>query len=118
MSTQFDYNKFRLRTFMNQLARIDELEVHEEALAMTDLTALIENSPKAVLFKNAGPQHYEMFAGFIGNRRRLAAAFGLDDPKKVLPEFMRRLQTPQKVAEVPSAEVDDRQEILDTRRVD
>jgi len=112
MTTPFDYSKFRLRTFMDQLARIGELEVHDEPLEMTDLTALIENSAKAVLFKDAGPQHYEIFAGFIGNRRRLAAAFGLDDPKKVLPEFMRRLQNPQKVAEVPSGEAPVHQVVL------
>ena len=112
MSTQFDYNKFRLRTFMSHVASIGELEVHDEALAMTDLTAIIENSAKAVLFKNAGPQHYEIFAGFIGNRRRLAAAFGLDDDRKVLPEYLRRLQNPQKVAEVPSSEAPVHQVVL------
>ena len=118
MSTQFDYNKFRLRTFMEQLARIGELEVHDEPLEMTDLTALIENSAKAVLFKNAGPQRYEIFAGFIGNRRRLAAAFGLDEPRKALPEFMRRMQNPQKVAEVPSAEAPVHQVVLQGDDID
>jgi len=112
MSSNFDFNKFRLRTFMNHLAAIGELEVHDEPLALTDITAVIENSPKAVLFKNTGPQKYEMFAGFIGNKRRLAAAFGLSDTKKVLPEYMRRLQNPQQVAEVPSAEAPVHQVVL------
>ena len=112
MSTQFDFNKFRLRTFMDHLSTIGELEVHEEPLAMTDITAIIEDSPKAIHFKCAGPQKYEMFAGFIGNKRRLAAAFGLDDSKKVLPEYMRRLQNPQKVAEVASADAPVHQVVL------
>lgn len=112
MATTFDFNKFRLRTFMNQLAEIGELETFDKPLALTDITAKIENSPKAVLFKNVGPQKYEMFAGFIGNRRRLAAAFGLADNKKVLPEYMRRLQNPQKWAEVPSADAPVHQVVL------
>ena len=99
MSSSFDYDKFRLRTFVNQLASIGELEVREEPMALTGITAAIENSPKAILFKDVGPDHYEMFGGFIGNRRRLAAAFGLDDERKVLAEYMRRLANPQKVAE-------------------
>lgn len=117
-STTVDCNKFRLRRFMDHLATIGELEVHPEPLQMTDITALIENSPKAVLFKNVGPQKYEMFAGFIGNRRRLAAAFGLTDTKKVLPEYMRRLQNPQKVAEVPSAEAPVHQVVLKGEDID
>ena len=100
----FDFNKFRLRTFMNHLADIGELEVLDKPMELTDITAAIENSAKAVQFKNVGPQKYEMFAGFIGNRRRLAAAFGLSDITKVLPEYMRRLQNPQQWAEVPSAD--------------
>lgn len=112
MSTPFDYNKFRLRSFMNHLAGIGELETLAQPLELTDITAKIEGSPKAVLFKSVGPQKYEMFAGFIGNRRRLAAAFGLSDPARVLPEYMRRLQNPQKWEEVPSADAPVHQVVL------
>ena len=49
MTTTFDFNKFRLRTFMNHLAEIGELETFDKPLALTDITAKIENSPKAVV---------------------------------------------------------------------
>jgi UbiD family decarboxylase len=79
------------------------VEVHEEPVALADLSAIIEATPKAVLFKQAGSEKYEMVAGVLASRRRLAAAFGVEE-KDLLAEFARRAQKPHAVTEVPSAE--------------
>ena len=42
-----DLDKFRLRSFVAKLIAIGEMEVHEEAVSLADLSAVIESSPKA-----------------------------------------------------------------------
>ncbi|OGA84205.1 MAG: hypothetical protein A3G27_11035 [Betaproteobacteria bacterium RIFCSPLOWO2_12_FULL_66_14] len=74
-----DCDKFRLRRFVERLMDIGEVEVHEEPVALADLSAVIEASPKATLFKCVGEEKYEMVAAVAGGRRRLAAAFGVDE---------------------------------------
>ncbi len=106
-----DYEKFRLRSFVQRLQAMGEVEVHEEPVALARLAAIIEASPKAVLFKNAGPERFEIIAGVTGSRRRLAAAFGVDE-RSLLSEYQRRLRAPQKTVEVQSSEAPVHQEIL------
>ena len=100
---EIDLDKFRLRNFVNRLGEIGELEIHDEPVALADLSHVIEASPKAKLFKNAGPERYEIAAATAGSRKRLAAAFGVELPQ-VIGEFARRLETPQPVVEIPSSE--------------
>ena len=57
-----DFEKFRLRTFVDRLIELDEVESHDEPVALTGLSAIIEATPKAVLFKKAGPEQVEMIA--------------------------------------------------------
>src|SRR5581483_12338045 len=73
---EMDLDKFRLRNFVAKLAELGELEVHDEPVALADLSHIIEKSPKAQLFKNVGAEHYEMVAATAGSRKRLAAALG------------------------------------------
>jgi len=113
----FDYDKFRLRSFVDRLRVLDELEVHEEPVALSALTGIIESSRKAVLFRNAGPERYEIIAGVTGSRRRVAAAFGVDE-RGLLPEFQRRLRTPQSVVEVNSKEAPVHQQVFTGEEID
>src|SRR5690242_19986844 len=83
---EMDLDKFRLRNFVARLAEIGELEVHEEPVALADLSHVIESSSKAQLFKNVGAEHYEVVAATAGSRKRLAAAFGVE-PEKAVSEF-------------------------------
>ena len=62
-----------------KLAEIGEVVVYEEPIALAELSAAIASTPKAILFKDAGPDHLEMVAAVSGSRRRLAAAFGVDE---------------------------------------
>ncbi len=98
---EIDLDKFRLRNFVNRLNEIGELEIHDESVALADLSHVIESSPKAKLFKNVGPERFEIAAATAGSRKRLAAAFGVD-PRQVIAEYARRLETPQPVIEIPS----------------
>src|SRR5438045_2941287 len=76
-SSAADFDKFRLRTFVGRLIDIGEAVVHERPVALADLAAAIADTPKAVLFKDAGPEHFQIAAAISGSRRRLAAAFGV-----------------------------------------
>ena len=98
-----DLDKFRLRSFVEKLIAIGEMEVHEQPVSLADLSAMIESSPKAKCFKRVGVEQYEMVAAVSGSRRRLAAAFGTDE-RNVIHEYMRRMNDPQPVVEVPSSD--------------
>ena len=106
-----DLDKFRLRSFVEKLIAIGEMEVHEEAVSLAELSAVIESSPKAKYFKRVGVEQYEMVAAVSGSRRRLAAAFGTDE-RNVIHEYMRLMNDPQPVVEVASADAPVHQVVL------
>ncbi|MEA2938430.1 MAG: hypothetical protein QOC56_1934 [Alphaproteobacteria bacterium] len=98
-----DFERFRLRRFIDRLIALGEVEVHEQPVALADLSALIEATPKATLFRKAGPEQHEVVAAVTGSRRRLAAAFGVDF-RDMAREYMRRMANPQEIVEVSSAD--------------
>ena len=100
---EFDFEKFRLRTFVDRLIDLDEVEVRAEPTPLTALSEIIENTQKAVLFKQAGPERVEIIAKAAGSRKRLIAAFD-STPEKVYEEFLNRSANPKKSVEVPSSE--------------
>ncbi len=51
----FDFEKFRLRSFVERLIEMGEVEVHEQPVALTDLSDHCEAATKASLFRRAGP---------------------------------------------------------------
>ncbi len=99
---EIDLDKFRLRNFVNRLNEIGELEIHDEPVALADLSWVIESNPKAKLFKNVGPERFEVAAAMAGSRKRLGAAFGVE-PGQVIAEYARRMESPQPVTEIPSS---------------
>src|SRR5712691_11429642 len=112
-----DLDKFRLRRFAEKLIAIGEMEVHEEPVSLAQLSAAIESSPKAKYFKRVGAEQYEMVAAVSGSRRRLAAAFGTDE-RNVIHEYMRRMNDPQPVVEVPSSDAPVHQVVLKGDEID
>src|ERR1051326_8701729 len=96
-----DFERFRLRTFVDQLVEPGEVEVHTEPVRLVDLSRAIESTDKASLFKDAGPQHYELVAAVCGSRARVAAAFGVH-PDEASREYLRRLDAPQPIVVVAS----------------
>ncbi len=114
---EVDLDKFRLRNFVNRLAEIGELEIHDEPVALADLSWVIESNPKAKLFKKAGPERLEVAAATAGSRKRLAAAFNVE-PAQVISEYARRLETPQPVIEIPSAQAPAHQVVKQGAQID
>src|SRR3982074_2634433 len=89
-SLDVDLEKFPLRNFVLKLSEIGEIELHDEPVALSDLSAVVEATPLATHFKRVGAEHYEMVAAVCGSRKRLAAALGLRDGGGA-PEFIRRI---------------------------
>ena len=98
-----DFDKYRLRNFVDRLIELGEVEVHDRPVPLTELSAIIEGTDKAVLFKKAGPEQAELVAKTAGNRKRIAAAFETS-VDKLYDEYFKRLANPQPVVEIPSAE--------------
>jgi UbiD family decarboxylase len=96
-------NKFRLRSFVEKLIGLGEVDIHEEPVPLSELSRIIEATPRATLFRKAGPEQIEMVAAVCGGRGRLAAALGVDH-RELPHEYMRRMDNPQPVVEVPSRE--------------
>ncbi len=96
-----DFEKYRLRRFVERLIDMGEVAIHQEPVPLTGLAAIIEGTDKAVLFRKAGPEQVELVAKTAGNRTRLAAAFDTT-ADKLYDEYFKRLANPQPVVEVPS----------------
>jgi 2,5-furandicarboxylate decarboxylase 1 len=103
VSSNIDLEKFRLRTFMDRLIDMGEVEIHDEPVPLTGLGAIIERTEKAVLFKSAGPEKAEMVAKTAASRKRLIAAFETTE-EKIYDEYFKRLANPKPVVEIPSAD--------------
>jgi UbiD family decarboxylase len=115
--TNFDFDKFRLRRFVERLVDMGEVDIHDEPVALADLSRMIETTPKATLFRDAGPEHHEIVGAVCGGRRRLAAAFGVG-PREITGEVMRRLGKPQEAEEVSSTIAPVHQVVLRGEEVD
>src|ERR1700692_4181707 len=98
-----DFDKYRLRSFVERLIALGEVEVHERPVPLTGLSPIIERSDKAVLFKKAGPEQVELVAKTAGNRTRIAAAFETSEDK-LYDEYFKRLANPQPGVEIPSSD--------------
>ncbi len=99
----FDFEKFRLRTFTERLVEIGEVEIHDKPVALTALSGLIEDTEKAVLFRNVGPENVEMIAKAAAGRERICAAFETTRDR-LYEEFQNRLANPKGTVEIPSDE--------------
>lgn len=100
---EFDFEKFRLRKFVNRLIDMDEVEIREDNTPLVHLSSIIENTSKAVLFKSTGPERIEMIAKAAGGRKRLIAAFDSTE-EKIYEDFLGRFANPKKSVEIPSDE--------------
>ena len=104
LGRECDFEKFRLRRFMERLTDLGEVEVHDEPVALTAMSAIIENSgDKAVLFKQAGPDRLEVAAKVAASRSRLIEAFN-STPATIYDDFLSRFASSRKSFEVPSDE--------------
>jgi UbiD family decarboxylase len=91
---------FRLRRFVDALIQSGEAAVHDEAVDLATLAALLEGNDKAVLCRQVGPERAELVGNVCGSRARLARAFGVR-PEGLLAELLRRLGNRPEIIEVP-----------------
>src|SRR6195952_2354213 len=98
-----DYDRFRLRNYLESLAGSDELEIREDAVDLADVGELLEGNPKAVWFRKAGPEGAELVGNVVASRGRLAKAFGVSQ-QELLPELLRRLDLGPELIDVTRAE--------------
>jgi UbiD family decarboxylase len=115
---RIDLEQFRLRRFVEELIELGEVEVHAQPIALADISAAIEASPKASLFKDAGPEHFEIVGAVGGSRRRYAAAFGGADERKLAQEYASRMRNPQSVVEVAPGDAPVQEVVLTGDAVD
>jgi UbiD family decarboxylase len=100
---KIDFEKFRLRSFVDRLVDCGDVLVVGTPTDLVDLSSIIEKTTKAVLFKEAGPDRHELVAKSMASRDRLIAAFD-STPARVHDEFLRRLANPKQIVEVPTNE--------------
>jgi len=117
-SARVDLDAFRLRRFVDHLEKLGEVETHREPVALADISAIIEASPKATLFKNAGPERFEIVGAVGGSRRRYAAAFPLTDERALAGEFARRMQSPQRAIEIAQGDAPVQQVVVTGDAID
>jgi 2,5-furandicarboxylate decarboxylase 1 len=101
--TAWNPDKFRLRRLVERLVDMGEVDIHDEPVALSEMSPMIEATEKALLFRKAGPEQQEIVGAVSATPRRLAAAFGVNEDK-MRDEYLRRVANPQKTFEVPSNE--------------
>ncbi len=101
--TKVDTERFRLRRFVEQLKVRAEVDIVNDPVPLAELAQRIDGNARAVLFNKAGPQQVELIANVMGDRSRIALAFGVEGPD-VAQEIGRRIRAPQPVVEVASAD--------------
>jgi hypothetical protein len=55
-----DFDKFRLRRFVERLVDMDEVEIHDEPVALAEMSGFIEATSKALLFRRIVPERHEV----------------------------------------------------------
>jgi UbiD family decarboxylase len=110
-------DKYRLRRFVERLVEIGEMEVHDEPVPLTKVSEIIEGTEKGVLFKKAGPEKLELAAKTAGNRKRLAAAFGVAEDQ-LYDEYFKRLANPKQSVEVTKADAPVQDVVIQGKDVD
>ena len=106
-----DFDRFRLRRFIDELAELGELDTRSEPIDLAGIAEVLEGNAKAVLFRAAGPERAELVGSVMGGRARLAAAFGVK-PNELLHEIQRRLKNKPDIVEVSRAEAPCQQVVL------
>jgi 2,5-furandicarboxylate decarboxylase 1 len=98
-----DTERFRLRNLIALLQQEGELETVSEPSDLIEIAPRLDGNAKAVLFTCVGPEQAELVGNVMGNRRRLALAFGATEAS-LLKEVRKRIETPIAPIEVSSAQ--------------
>lgn len=66
---------------------------------LSEVGGILDGNPKAVLFKQAGPERSALAGGVLASRNRVAHAFGVA-PRELLAEVLRRLQNRPEIIDI------------------
>src|SRR5260370_7403672 len=94
-----DFDRFRLRRFVEELAAAGELETRSGTSRLADIAGMLEANPKAVLLEPVGRDGFPLVGNWVGKRQRFAQAFGVSPPR-LLPEVLARLRGTAEFVEV------------------
>ena len=97
--SRIDYDRFRLRTFLDSLAPLAEVDTRTGVTKLAQVGGILEGNPKAVLFQQVGAERLPLAGNVIGSRARMAHAFGVT-PRKLLAEVLSRLHNKPEIVEV------------------
>ena len=115
--TGIDFDRFRLRTFVEELRRSGELDAPAGTTELADIAESLEGNAKAVLFERAGKEGASLAGNVMGARSRIARAFGVA-PGELLAEVLRRLQTAPRIVEVPRQAAPAQEVVLEGDKAD
>ena len=115
--SNLDFERFRLRRFLEELAAAGEAEIVEQQVELADVAARLSGNPKAVWFKQAGAEAAELAGNVDADRGRLARAFGVP-PEKLVHELVRRIAGKGEIVEVPSKAAPVQQVVLTGDQID
>ncbi|MGC2781801.1 MAG: UbiD family decarboxylase [Bradyrhizobium sp.] len=101
--SKLDCDKFRLRSFVDRLIQMGEVEIRTEPTPLADLARHLDTNPMAVLFRKVGPEGAEVVGNVMASRRRVAEAFGVSE-RDIFREMSRRLGHPLPPVEISSRE--------------
>jgi 3-polyprenyl-4-hydroxybenzoate decarboxylase len=88
-----DTQRFRLRRFLDTLAREGELIFHDDRVELIEVAHHLENTVQAVAFRNIGAKRDQLVGNVMASRKRLALALDVDE-NELLAELRRRLARP------------------------
>lgn len=106
-----DFERHRLRTFVDALQRNGTLDIVERNIDLIDIAAQLDGNPNAVLFRSAGPEKAELVGNVMASRERLALAFGTTS-RDLLREVAARLGKPLDPVVVASTDAPVHQVVL------
>jgi 2,5-furandicarboxylate decarboxylase 1 len=112
-----DYDRYRLRRFVERLSGTGEIDIKPGTTKLTDIARALEANPQAVLFEAAGRDGYALVGNVLASRKRFAEAFGVTAPK-LLPEILRRLRSKPEFVEVGRGEAPAQAVVLTGAEVD
>ncbi|NQU69116.1 MAG: UbiD family decarboxylase, partial [Rhodospirillales bacterium] len=107
-----DTEAFSLRRFVEKLAGTETLETIDGPVKLSEIASHLDGNPKAVLFRDAGPEGVELVGNVMGSRERLALALGVDE-RELMTTVAERLNKPIPPIEISRAEAPVQQIVLE-----
>ena len=79
LTVSVDLDRYRLRPLVERLNQAGEVQVITENVPLSEVAKHVDENPKAVWFKNVGPEGTELIANVVGTRKRIAFALGCEE---------------------------------------